>query len=85
MSAQEMFEKQNYMLIENNENYITYEYVNKAKDKFTIAFCLKYKVYDFECIIGDKDIYGNEVDLCLHNAINKQIEELGWNDETTKI
>ena len=72
MSAKEMFEKLEYEYKE-NENYISYTYCVKE----IIEFSLKTKKFVKE------DIWGTSLRITLEElkAINKQIEELGWNNE----
>lgn len=75
MTAKEMFEELGYIeTIDSNEYEITY----KHKAHFNeITFCLSGR--KITCDNGNgKAIFINEYEL---KAINKQIEELGWNNE----
>lgn len=71
MTAKEMFEK------------LGYEY-EESYDKKLIDYYKKYKGLDLE-ILFNKDAqkfsmtYVVEVNIELLQAINKQVEELGWN------
>lgn len=73
MSAKEMFKKIGYKEIENNAEEITYEGKIKINDwereLSSITFWLNEKLLDFD----------NYIDVKLLQAINKQVEELGWN------
>ncbi len=65
MSAKEMFEKLGYKVLANNDIEIMY-----VNDTHTIIF---HKI--------NIDIYcTNLINIDLLQAINKQIEELGWNN-----
>ena len=72
MTAKEMFEKLGYMQkIKNNVIYYFKEY---KKDISTISF------HHINFILEDKELYTSK--NLTHNelqAINKQVEELGWN------
>lgn len=81
MSAKEMFEEMNYIQKINNERYIIYEH--KSDTRFTIRFDKKYReiqitrksftIFNRTSLIG---LYLDDI-----QAINKQLEELGWLDE----
>lgn len=85
MTAKEMFEELGYELYEceADEEYITYvkRWVNVWWDK-VVSFDLKRKYYNVRT--ADKKTYKvlesivSEIDMHLHKAIQKQIEELGW-------
>ena len=73
MSAKEMFEKLGFNGIETDYSLI-YRYMGtKANYQCELYFYLTLKEYvvgvDDECI---------SIDMRLHKAINKQLEELGW-------
>lgn len=72
MSAKEMFEKLGYTLKKYDDELFYYELVKDAADEFCevgIIFALKNKkVFSY-----------NPVSIQELQAINKQIEELGWN------
>lgn len=70
MTAKEMFEKLGYEQIYNTINYIIYDY----EENFEIKFYRPHKLIE---IVG-KEPY-NTLDMEELQAINKQIEELGWN------
>ena len=72
MTAKEMFEKLGY--------YSSYDY-NKPKVDF--AFYLKYSTKMIVFNIKDKtiEIIDGAINLQELQAINKQIEELGWNEK----
>ena len=69
MTAKEMFEKLGYKIVENNNSRITYTI--KSTDN-EITFWLEYKSY----VLEHNELLTNE----LLKAINKQVEELGWNE-----
>ena len=73
MTAKEMFEELGFNYFE-YDNQIAYEQEIRGYDDDTyyvgITFDLKYK--------DIKDTY-SEIDMKLLKAINKQVEELGWN------
>ena len=84
MKAREMFEKLGYEQRVNNEShivYMKYEYLdfNKSKE-YIIEFhnkdksLEKFSEYTHIHLIGSETIKIKEL-----QAINKQIEELGWN------
>lgn len=73
MSAKEMFEKLGYELSKNDKKYIIYE--NKICDtSMKIIFDLDFKIV--------KKSYNRNDASWIHlqelQAINKQVEELGW-------
>lgn len=79
-SAKEMFEELGYSCKE-DDDYI--EYIQKIEDcTFEIAFD-----YNTECIefYYYRDAYDNKYDVSLTmeelQAINKQVEELGWEEK----
>lgn len=76
-----MFEESNFMLVENTNDILKYE----DSDNVIVEFCKTekyYRVY-YGNSDHDFDVYVEEaigVDFKLHKAINKQVEELGWNN-----
>lgn len=66
-SAKEMFEELGYNVKFENNNFIHYTNLELLKE---FKFHKDYKVF---YIIGSKTIFGDEL-----QAINKQVEELGW-------
>lgn len=78
MSAKEMFEKLGYEYIENCFENELVEIYYKKEGKYTpqIQFNL-----DHKCVrVYREDNKSSHFDIKLLQAINKQIEELGWND-----
>lgn len=75
MTAKEMFEKLGYEQDLNNNFYIGYyKKINNKQRMFTFMRQFKYFTFidnDNSCVIDLKEL----------QAINKQIEELGWLDE----
>lgn len=89
MSAKEMFEKLGYKLVNENEDYITYENINKKRENIYIHSIKKEqnnsalpKFITFWFALKDIDFeygrLGSYVYFELLQAINKQVEELGW-------
>lgn len=75
MTAKEMFEELGYEYERNNDNYLLQPCITYFK------IIGKYG-YEIKFWLGDKDYYihGKEpLTLDLVQAINKQVEELGWN------
>ena len=78
MSAKEMFEKLGFEYNFDSDNYLLqpcisyFKYNYEEKKVFGIRFWIKDKVYEIE---NDK-----QLSLNLLQAINKQVEELGWNE-----
>lgn len=73
MSAKEMFEELGYE--QENKNNVIY-YFKK------IRIPKSYIVYSINFIIDTKEIFINKnINMQELQAINKQIEELGWNNE----
>lgn len=79
MSAKEMFEELDFTLIKNDEMILEYE----NPDNEIIYFDKTEKYYSAYCRDNnhDFDVYADEaliIDMKLHKAINKQIEEFRW-------
>lgn len=70
--ADKMFEELGYNKVKENEIWIVYK--GKAKD---IDFNKKYKYIEAEQGMSSQKITIQEL-----QAINKKVEELGWNDKT---
>lgn len=85
-SAKEMFEELGYKITRNDDLFVTYSYTLKCDKKyyFAITFELKYKQVKmeryrselFRRVFSTNDMIGLYLDDI--QAINKQIEELGW-------
>lgn len=75
MSAKEMFEKQGYEDITNQ-----YSYDKDYKAVYVNKTCTPHVHIMFEKY-GTNRVIDNEIDITmpLLQAINKQVEELGWN------
>ena len=71
MTAKEMFEELGYTYCPNEEHFSLNAIIVYRKGLKSIYF-------DFDKTI---DIDGKIIDMKLLKAINKQIEELGWNNE----
>ena len=71
-----MFESENlsnrFQWVEEDENEITYCFIDEFRFFFNIVFDKKYKYYRIE---GNGY---NEIDIEFHNAITQQMKELGW-------
>lgn len=77
MSAKEMFEKLEYKSVYENMNYITYI--------DAVGRTIKFDKLEYQILKYIEDDYGNKQQLGWLNkkelqAINKQVEELGWNE-----
>ena len=85
-TAREMFEELGYELISGDDNDIVQYRMDLNEDTFiTIVFNLIHETYysctvtnrfKGDCLQKDRDCIG--INKKLHQAINKQIEELGW-------
>ena len=73
MNAKDMFERLGYKQVNNDFNYLIYDLNGVFKLKF-------YKPRQYIKIEVIEDIY-NTLDVEELQAINKQVEELGWLDD----
>ena len=80
-SAKEMFEDLGYKEVDEWHNIIHYEQIvdEKLEQKHIIEFVLNHEFISMANKFG-KFQYGafNGIDIELLQAINKQVEELGW-------
>lgn len=76
MSADEMFEKLGYEILYESKRYIRYESEGVFMDN-EIIFDLQRKTIQKEYLTGESQ----EITLQELQAINKKVEELGWNNE----
>ena len=79
MSAKDMFEELGYIKEEDNY-YIRFKEINDKNVKYEIVFCKENETIELIPKINGKDHYFTRLDMDLLQAINKQIEELHWND-----
>ena len=80
MSAREMFEKLGYTQICNNCNYIMYETMNEfCHIKYT--FYVMNESFEKTAYVADNQPQVALIFMDELSAINKQVEELGWNNE----
>ena len=77
MKAKEMFEKLGYKQVENNANYIGYKY--EFSDGSSIYSTIRFYLPQQEIEFYYNDDILNSIDVEELQAINKQVEELGWN------
>lgn len=81
MKAKEMFEKIGFQFEEQTDTYIVYGNRGNTEDCF-VGFELNGKY--FQCFYNNKYDNGSslplETTMELLQAINKQVEELGWNN-----
>lgn len=79
-SARELFRELGYRYSEDNYfiSYIGSE--NIAPVQYKIVFSKEYKSIELMPTVNGKTHYFTRVDMKLLQAINKQIEELYWND-----
>lgn len=75
MSAKEMFKKLGYEYIKTE--YVI-DYKNKGVVKYDISFNLEHKCIELIPTINGEVHYFTRLDTELLQAINKQVEELGW-------
>lgn len=84
MKAKEMFEELGYEEKYEHTNIITYhkETLDGIYELLGIEFVLNHHFVSMYRKVGNKFNYGafNGIDKKLLKAINKQIEELGWNE-----
>ncbi len=73
MTAKKMFTKLGFKLTTNNNRFITYTYLRNGFD-YNITFRLWNKDID---IVDNASIEFLKLDVL--QAINKQVEEMGWN------
>lgn len=87
MTAKEMFEELELKLVNKYDNAICYEYKHNERVKYKecIDFYLIGETISLYVIFSN-GTYGsfNGIDTKLLQAINRQVEELGWNDENNK-
>ena len=79
-----MFEKLEYKLQEGETNaFLLYR---DSKDRCSVRFNIKEKSVSI-FYNPDEDVYSQEIvmSLELFKAINKQVEELGWNNENNRL
>lgn len=77
MSAKEMFKELGYKQ-EKIEEQLIYTKTDVLKDvEYDIIFYLDVKTFEAST---NSYLYVNDINLKELQAINKQIEELGWND-----
>lgn len=74
MSAKEQFEELGYELVCNDDNYIIYKF------DMGVMYIKFYKPQQY-IEIEYTDRIPNTIDLDELKAINKQVEELGWNNQ----
>lgn len=81
-TAKEMFEELGYEMVKQGKNRLVYIYEDKIQH---IMFDLKYKTIDCYEKGHDSDGFNTifPMTVCVKElqAINKQVEELGWLDE----
>lgn len=82
MSAKEMFDKLGYKDISSHKDYIAYQN-NKKVVIYTIIFVKEYNCIELMPTLNTDErqpIHFTRLDMKLLQAINKQVEELGWNE-----
>jgi len=84
MSAKEMFEKLEYKDV--SYNYSNKDYIAYQNDKtviYTIIFVKEYNCVEIMPTLNTDErrpVHFTRLDMSLLQAINKQVEELGWNE-----
>ena len=81
MSAKEMFEKLGYKETENDIYFLKYYKICKLHHDKEIKF---HKLDKTFCVKDDYGTLYRWIDLEELQAINKQVEELGWLNENNK-
>ena len=86
MTAKEMFEKLGFIYSEcyyhHKLDSILYKRTEKRANQVEFMLDRKlYKVFFEISNVGTYELLPSAVDMELHKAINKQIEELGWDNE----
>lgn len=76
MSAREMFEELGYELIQDDMYWLIYSFNKDKWYSFNIEFNKNEKQIH---IAGKQPSNGKVIDMQEIKAINKQVEELGWN------
>ena len=85
MTAREMFEKLGYKDV--SYNYPNKDYIAYQNDKtviYTIIFVKEYNCVEIMPILNideRRPVHFTRLDMPLLQAINKQVEELGWNEQ----
>ena len=79
LTAREMFEKLGYELTGQDECFITYS--KRALVDYDIVFCILEKCVEVVPSIKELPHTFSRIEMSLLKAINKQIEELGWDNE----
>lgn len=77
MSAKEMFEKLGFKCTSNDEQFISYSIFDDINRNYTIIF----RLLDKDIHIIDNIGWYEYLKIDVLKAINKQVEELGWNNE----
>lgn len=78
MTAKEMFEELGWKLTFKSSHLLTYEKKSRSgRSRRIIQFLLKYK----EFCINEESTFAQSYSLKELKAINKQIEELEWNND----
>lgn len=77
-SSRELFEELGYRYSE-DDYFISYiESENIAPVQYQIVFCKEYKAIELIPTVNGKEHYFTRIDMKLLQAINQQINELGW-------
>ena len=79
MTAREMFEELEYELIQDDMHWVVYAINKKKWCRFEIAFLKHAKSIHLNTRL---EISGHSFDIQELKAINKQVEELGWYDDS---
>lgn len=81
-SAKKMFEKLGYEVDEQNDKEILYKkkWIEMGmKTTYWVSFDLRFKLIDYFVVCDNTNISApHSIDTDLLQAINKQVEELGW-------
>ena len=83
MTAKEMFEKLGYELKRNSQWFLSYEKETTYDGIDVITFIYKDKrIQSYNIFPVDRHLTAKDITLDELQAINKQVEELGWNNGT---
>ncbi len=81
MSAKEMFEELGFKLVNNTPLLYQYDDGGYIRNIEFISIFKQVRLSEWETYNNNESQGEYSIDMYLLQAINKQIEELGWNDD----